>query len=260
MPKISCLHHRLLGLLYQTFGHVREETEFRTHTTDTLKEMQDGIKEIRASIEGMKLKQIGSVPLSPETIAEAENVLTAAASRKSTIDPNIVKDLGVKFVDAAQNDPPAWNTALAFLNYKSFLNGLATRVPAGVIANNNLTTKYHKGIAPEGENRPTFSVPAGVSVPKEQAAKFDLIGVDQNKDSKEGNPLLIASGGGIVLDGMELKNMIFRGVHIVYRGGPLKMDNVYFENCVFDVTQERHGESFAATLLRSGPSTTLTAA
>jgi hypothetical protein len=99
-----------------------------------------------------------------------------------------------------------------------------------------------------------------VAVPIAQAARLGLIGEDENKDLSQGNPYLLVDGGGIVIDGMDIKNVIFRGVHIVYRGGPLKMSNAYFADCVFDVIRERPaGESFAATFLKSGPSTTFSA-
>jgi len=95
-----------LGALYQSWGHVKEETEFRTHTNDTLKEIQESLKEIRGSVEGSKLKQIGGNPTNPDSIAEAKNIVIAAASAKTQIDSAIVKDVGTKFVEALRNILP----------------------------------------------------------------------------------------------------------------------------------------------------------
>jgi hypothetical protein len=91
-----------LGALYQSFSHLKEETEFRTHTIDTLKEIQDGMKGMRTDIDGMKLKQIGSNPANPENIIEAKSVLTAAAANKVRLDPSIVRDVGGKFIQASR--------------------------------------------------------------------------------------------------------------------------------------------------------------
>ncbi|MFZ0912877.1 MAG: hypothetical protein WBQ76_17135 [Candidatus Korobacteraceae bacterium] len=246
-----------LGALYQSWGHVKEETEFRTHTNDALKELQDGVKDIRNQLTGMSLKKISENPVTPKTITEARNILAEAVSSKIQIDQHVIRDAGVKFVEAAQKDPAAWDTATAFLNYKSFLDASSDQFPANLAAK-PLTTHY-KGITPLGDKVPTGSVPNGTAVPIEQAARFSPIGEDQNRGLLEGNPYFILDGGGVVIDGMDMKNVIFRGVHIVYHGGPLKMSNVYFANCVFDVVREPTGESFATTFLKSGAATTFTA-
>jgi len=38
-------------------------------------------------------------------------------------------------------------------------------------------------------------------------------------------------------DGFQLRNVIFDGVGIEYKGGPIRLENVYFVNCTFDVQQ-----------------------
>src|SRR5271157_317296 len=123
----------LLGILitvviFATNGITRN-AEFRTHTEDRLTSIEGSLVKINSTLDGMKLKQIGSNPANPESITEAKKVLIAAASAKTKIDPGIIKDVGGKFVDAAGKVPAAWNTALAFVNYKSFLDSLRGSSP-----------------------------------------------------------------------------------------------------------------------------------
>jgi len=233
--------------------------EFRTHTEDRLTGIEAAILKINSTLDGAKLKQIGADPTNPENIAQAKNVLIAAVSNGTKIDPNIVKDVGGKFIDAAEQDPTAWNTVLAFMNYKSFLDASSAQSLSMSVSTKPFTTHY-SGVAPPGDKLPTARVPDGIAVPIEQAARFSPLGEYPNKGLMEGNPLFILDGGGIVIDGMDMKNVVLHGVHIVYHGGPLKMSNVYFANCVFDVTRERPGESFAAIFLKSGPATSFTSA
>lgn len=46
-----------------------------------------------------------------------------------------------------------------------------------------------------------------------------------------------------VLDGIGWKNIVFLGSHIIYRGGPLILENVIFVNCTFEVQQNNDGQS-----------------
>ena len=240
-----------LGALYQSFSHVKDETEFRTHTNDTLKELQDGIKDIRNQLAGMTLKQISENPVTPKTITEAKNILVEAASKKIQIDKNLIKDAGVKFVEATQKDPAAWNTTLAFLNYKSFLDSLSASVPSPTGAK-AFTTRYHVEPAP-GYKLPEFRTLG--TAPKNESVEFNFIETDENIGQSVGDRYLFGDGGGIDIDGMQLRNVIFSNVHIVYRGGNLKLQNVYFRNCTFEIVPGVHGQDFATTFLQTGPAT-----
>jgi hypothetical protein len=58
-----------------------------------------------------------------------------------------------------------------------------------------------------------------------------------------------------MLDGMQLRNVIYKNVHVVYHGSPLIMENVYFIDCTFDVSSGQNGSLLADTLLSSTPVT-----
>jgi|SRR5271157_2508491 len=232
---------------------ITKNAEFRTHTEDRLTSIEATLNKISSTLEGNKLKQIGSNPVNPQNIAEAKNVLTAATASKTNIDPSIVKDVGIKFVEASQKDPAAWDTALAFLNYKSSLDISAPNAPTQIA---NITTTYTV-VPPPGEKPPEFYVQE--IAPKEQAAVLDHIGIDQNAGKPTGFRYIFGVGGAATLDGMQLKNVVFRNVHVVYHGGPVIMQNVYFVDCVFDMERKPNGEGFANAFLQSAASTTFTA-
>jgi hypothetical protein len=141
------------------------------------------------------------------------------------------------------------------LNYKSFLDSFSLNVPSG--AEGKLVTQYNRANIPAGDAEPRFAV-TGI-VPKNQAARFDYIGQDLNENQADGNAAILLVGGGQVLDGLQLKNVVFTGVHVVYKGGPLRMENVYFVNCRFDVEPESNGQQFAKSVLQSFPTSTFTA-
>ena len=85
------------------------------------------------------------------------------------------------------------------------------------------------------------------------------IGKDDNKDKPAGIGILEASGGGMVLDGWQLRNVIFQNVHIVYNGGPLIMNNVYFVNCTFEMKADKNTQGLALASFSPNPSIAFTA-
>jgi hypothetical protein len=247
-----------LGALYQSWGHVKEETEFRTHTNDTLKEIQDGIKEIRASIAGAKVKQVGSNPTNPENIAEAKNILKVAASNNTKIDPGIVKDVGTQFVEAAQKDPAAWGAALAFLNYRTFINTRPSLPGTPFLVTPEELRSYD--IPDNILNHEEAQVSHAGVAPQPNAAQLHALNApDLNAKFQLGNAFLIIGTARLLLDNIYMKNIIVENSHVIYRGGPFVLENVTFVNCTFEVVQRPSGVEFAEKLLVSPSGTSFRA-
>jgi len=78
----------------------------------------------------------------------------------------------------------------------------------------------------------------------------------KNEKVKVGRAFLILDGGSLLLDGLYWKRIVFRNTHIVYRGGPVEMQDVYFLNCTFEVRRDAPGQQFARTLLATNPAIT----
>lgn len=159
---------------------------------------------------------------------------------------------------AARQNREAWNASIEFLNYKSFLNvshdpSLALKqIPKGsgfVIANP----------FPETINIGLL----GLTTP-EDAPQLRRI------DSTEPNPsevqisipqYLKIQAERIILDGFYFRHIILNNTHVIYHGGRVRLDDVYFINCTFGFKPEVDDRNlrFAETILESGPAVTFSA-
>jgi hypothetical protein len=238
----------LLGLLitvaiFASSG-MTKNAAFQTRTEDRLTLIEGSLKNIDANFKTIALKRFSDGPVNSQSIAEAKGIIDQAISRRIPIDKQVVEKSGLKLVDASAKAPDAWPVALRFLTYKSTLNFSTLQVLPK--PQNNLVTKY-AAVIPEGQTAPEFKV-AG-QVPIQQAAQLITQGKNLNSGNALGNQYIFATGGGITLDDTQLRNVVFIGVHIVYGGGVLTMNNVYFVNCVFDIKPQPDGQEFAKALL-----------
>jgi hypothetical protein len=203
-----------------------------------------------------RLQGASSDPANPSSIDKAKLTLIRATAAQAPISSSIVEGTGKKFIDASANSPEAWGAVLEFVKYKSYANNsgytgaslFSLRPVQGFWT--NYTWSSIAGQAP-----PTFFIRG--RVPEAMAARYNRIGQDKNAGQTLGNEVLAAVGGTEVLDGMEFRNVIFRGVHIVYFGGPVIMENVRFMNCNFEMKAVPNARSLALAILAPTPSTTL---
>jgi hypothetical protein len=225
-------------------------------------EISEDVKEIKGKLEvldpfirELTVKRLSEVSnLNPKELVsrlpELKRLATIAKTESVTVKPETVEKVGQKLIAVGTTD--AWNTALKFLNYKSFLNvSLSIAVSNVLPEGKSLTTTYMRN-TPIGMSPPQFSI-AGI-VPKEQSAQFvDMRTTDPNASLPLGNEWIIATGGALIIDNMQLKKMIFQNVYIEYDGGPIKMQEVYFLNCTFVVKQQRNGEQLVTAALKPSP-------
>ncbi len=220
--------------------------EFRTTTGDRL-------KAIESSLEIVRLGQLSRNPTDPKNAADAETLLTNAKSKKIPLDATAIKDFGNIFLKAAQTTPAAWDASLSFLDYRSFLNQGSfpvarksfSPIPEGQLAS---YMAFH------GTGQLTFEADySNQLVPISQAFIYQRVDLPVTRNV--GHPYLLihnAQGSGeLDLDDFWLRNVIFEGVRIHYTGGPLILENVYFVNCTFDVTNNSVGQNFVAAALSS---------
>jgi hypothetical protein len=244
-----------LGSLYQSFGHVEKEATFRTETKDTLDHIDDHLKKIDDTLSAIQLASAARDPADPKNALEAKRLVTVARENSIQLPSAVIQENGLRFVEASEKSPVAWDTALAFLAYKSFINTFAINIPnfqadkAGTTA---ILMNY-----PLGQNPPKF-FSAGTA-PKDLAAQLMKIGDDMNAGKNFGIGYIFGFGGATVLDGMQLRNVVFRDVHVVYSGGPLKMTNVFFLNCTFEMKPDTNTLKFASAALTPGPATSFSA-
>jgi hypothetical protein len=212
------------------------------------------VPRIEAAVIERKLKENAEHPYDSQSMREASRTLLHAEVEKINLRPAVVESTGKKFLGVAASDPDAWNTAIACLNYKSFLNVSLTIQSTDVLpVGTRLTTEYTTHW-PTGGKEATFSV-AG-SVPRDRAAQCTEIGKpDPNASVAFGNDWIVVRDGDFTLDNMLLKKMICRKVQIFYAGGPLIMHQVYFLGCTFTIEQTPNGQGFVLAGLKPSPAT-----
>jgi hypothetical protein len=81
----------------------------------------------------------------------------------------------------------------------------------------------------------------------EQAAVMYPIG-HVPKNPSHGNKFIVLYDGNVVLDNTQFRHVIIYNAHIIWEGGPIIMQDVYFINCTFNLPREK-GQSLAATIL-----------
>lgn len=243
----------VVTLVIFSTNKVTQEAEFRGTTGERLKSIETRLSEIETTLLGLRAAQAASKPTDKASIAQAKEVLATAQRNSLQIPADVIEQSGKNFIEAAIKDPAAWDAALRFVDYRSYLN-LSLKVLPSNGAPLNTQTQYTVNNAP-GFPPAQLSVVGLISQGK--AARFNPIGQGLTTNNGYGNQWIVATGGGVSLDGYEFKNAVLTGVHVVYMGGSLQMENVYFINCTFDFVRDLHGQEIAANIL-SNPAVSLT--
>ena len=203
-------------------------------------------------ISSLRLKNNSSTPSDPRSIQDVKLTISQARKDKIRIPVEAVTEAGVKFVEASGHTPDAWSAALALVQYKSFLLRLSQ--PALAVGSRIEGTHYL--IPPPNElTHITWLAQSALgSTAPEIPEVHALDAPDMNSSVKVGPAFIVINGGSILLDGIYAKRIVFRDVHIVYRGGPALLQNVQFLDCTFDVSPVTQGQDFAKGILTSSPS------
>jgi hypothetical protein len=193
-----------------------------------------------------------------DSLKQTGEVIQFAKSENIRLNPLLLANYG-KQVSSLNYDPgvsgEAWKTLSTLLEYRAFLNtALAPSLPdvrklaAGgmsiVCGPTSPASYFSTGFSgynstghgalfyPLSEDRKT-PLPSHVS-----NVQFIIV------DSRDCP---------ITLDDYRLRNVVIRGATIVYNGGPLEMDNVYFINCTFQLKQSKPAQAFANAILNHVP-------
>ena len=156
---------------------------FRTNVNNFQERTGERLARIETSLLVLRAKAVVSNPANSENQAEARSLLATAKNESIPLPLPVVQEGGRKFIEASTDDPKAWGVALEFLSYRSSLNAAArppvefVPIPAGTTFHYNL-----KGAL--GSTSKVLS--SGAGVPIEQAARANLIGLDENAELRIG--------------------------------------------------------------------------
>jgi hypothetical protein len=241
-----------IGSLYYSFSRVEKEAAFETNTTRTLGDINGHLKKIDEIISTQRIEQAGANPTDKGSAIEAKQAIDSARQNSIQLPSDLVEHVGQRFVEASSQNVQAWGTAIGFINYKSSVNKAAPPMPP-LDDSKALITNYETVSVP---GTPMIQLSHYGIVPRAVAAQLSFIGHDPNKNLDRGNAILVAQGGTIILDGMQIKNVIFQNVEIHYAGGPINLTSVYFINCIFKMESAQKSRDLAIALLSPGSSTT----
>jgi hypothetical protein len=220
------------------------------------------VSKVEAAVIERRLKESADNPFNPQNANDAEKTLIHAETSNIKLRPNVVEKTGKKFLDAAEteSDPRAWDTALSFLDYRSFLNTDAQPILRDPQDDEPIFHTYYYDKWVEGTEHTPMRVFG--KVPLAQSARLNLIGRNFQAGRTFGNAFLLIEGTGgndsVYIDGMDMKNILIRHANIFYEGGPVIMENICFVNCAFRLIQNSTTAQLAAKVLES-PCITFTA-
>ncbi|MGO9866017.1 MAG: hypothetical protein ACLPLR_20615 [Terriglobales bacterium] len=205
-------------------------------------------------IAGLRLQQSATDPFNQRSVADAQQILKSARRDKVIIPVDVVEKTGTKFLDASQSSPKAWDATLAFVDYRSYLNGpnppledfYAFDAP-NIYAFKE--THYVFGNIPD-KPKPQFTTSLK-RVPIAVSARLEQIGHPFTGEPNEGPQSLLGVGGELALDGYYLRSVILEGMIVHYNGGPVTLENVTFINCQFVMDNIDNGRALGSQLLAS---------
>jgi hypothetical protein len=247
----------------------RSDQKFTDHHFDALRDsvqhMEGEVKTLDDDVKLLLAKSIKqaadlSTPELKRQLPQINNVLEAAARSQAPGQLKVLDDLRIKLTPLVRaHDEEAWTTTLSLASYRSLFNpnpyqGVDVRP---IVAIRPRISRYLT-LPATGEQMAEMSAPQ-TAVNKDIGARFEPIGQDLNPTASQTNPFIILQGGSAVLDGFEIRNVVFIGVHIVYDGGPLTLEHSVFINCRFSITNTERGRNLVETSLTSPTITFATA-
>lgn len=160
-------------------------------------------------------------------------------------------------------DRQVWEKAQSGLRFRSILNASLPSLPSLAGAKRFIGNSFFfelKSVRPfppeveVGTNTVGLLWTLGDDVPIHHAARVEAIGSKANEKFKYGPKMIIyESPYGIKLDGMWLKNVVVRNTEVVYARGQVRLDNVFFVNCSFQLANSIPARQLAQRVFESSP-------
>jgi hypothetical protein len=239
----------------------------------TLYNQHGTLSRIEAALPSIQMEENGTGVLNEEKIRKVADLVDQSLKTGTYISPQVLEKTGKKLLEVAGDAnsslaPSAWLTASELLRYRSTLNAVSTSsrfvgipnevsvsslppsLEIGAFTFNAVSTD--PSVYPDDSRDKPYTFVLGPVVPLEQAAVSQRI-VQPIKEAGTKGPAYIVFDSTIhfILDGFQLKHVVFRNGHIVYHGGSLILEDVYFVNCTFDIPRTQVGRELGNTLLAS---------
>ena len=266
-----------VGIRYIVKSEVQSiRDDVRSIRTD-VSNLQVANKDTNSKIDGLLKEALERAFPSPnsstktisETLPQMRSVLRLAKLQSIKIDPKILSRYGNQVAKAVATDPSIRKGAVSVLNElmasRSLQNQDAIPVSKKSFAHPSRNVYFYIGAVYRSllPNEPvpfTFAFTTDKVVPADRAYVYAELG--RPPSSSPGFAFLALDGHDrteFTLDGFRIRHVIFRNARIVYDGGPVNLQDVYFVNCTFEIKQRAARkshllEAFTKAVLES-PST-----
>jgi len=202
-------------------SHVPKEIDSALSSTkEKISKIEGIVETLQSAI--LRKATVGSPEDVKTKLVLAGNYLNEAKSKEIIIDPNLIRDAGQQVVAYESNDPAvsaiSWNTAIQFVEYRSFLNEKLYKHPGTTLKANN-----HQMFGP-AEQPPVCC--------------FNVQGMAIENTRQP-------------LDWGRWNTVLFVNSTIIYEGNPMTLKDVYFENCTFQIRNTDNGKKLSSALLIS---------
>lgn len=194
-----------------------------------------------------------------QNLIKGQELIKIAKTVNAKLEPAALAKFGTQALALSQDpslSPVAWRTVTQSVTYRSYLN--ADFIPKL----NDLTPwpesdSYRQSVntrPDDSKSTPPWSFIVywgGGYVAEAQSARLESLARPQPQGSRIGFFVIEGGRDFIVLDGMHMKNVILRNARVIYEGGPIKLENVSFVNCTFDLRESGPTRRFSQTMLQA---------
>jgi hypothetical protein len=246
-----------ISVLQSSFGTTRDDIASLKNDIKSANERIDKTLSdaLNAVVSGRKKNSQGN----KIALQRGETVLSIAKSVNAKLAPSALNNYG-QLVSKLSESPSlstiAWQSLTNAVAYRSFLNADyipklsdLTPVQGGDEYRSALNLRPDETVVPRGPSMIVYF--AGGRVAPQKSARLEILAAPQSVSSNFG--LFVVEGGVdfLVLDGMYMKNVIVRNAKIIYEGGPVKLENVYFVNCTFTLAKSQPVRELSNVILRA---------
>ena len=188
----------------------------------------------------------------PKAIGQAAKQLQA---QKVQLPRQLVINNGDSLLKQAKIDPDgeSWSAATDVIAYASFLNSnliphLGEKLPIG-------RGDFHFTTPEEWSGHLSIT---GTAVAQDFPQLHPFGYPDENAGKKSGPAFIVARGGSLPIDNLYLKHVVIVDAEVIYSGGPVRLEGVYFVNCTFRIARKPTGATFATAMLSQDAQTNVT--
>jgi hypothetical protein len=182
------------------------------------------------SFASLQLEDFSKGPITASSARQVKTVIDTAKQNGVVINRTALATAGNKLLQTADTDPTAWIVAADVLEYASFLNRDVAPSTFGQQPYNVHFTRSDSTI-PNWVGKLGF---IGFATAPNVANFNEINSPALHTLDARGPALIVLNGGTVDMDGMFIKNVVILNAHVIYRGGPIHVDKVYFVNCTFD--------------------------